>query len=110
MIFILGLLEGVSNVSPHAAAAWSALHVHSLLRPHGRSSYASDIAKETEVTVSFLVLGELGDPRWCPCTRRTPTKRSLPIGHSLSRQADVGAQLSPGHKQRGALHTNGQTF
>ena len=24
----------------------------------------------------------------CPCTRRTPAKRSLPIGHSLSRQAE----------------------
>ena len=35
MIVILGLLGGVSNVSPRTAAAWSALHVHSLLEYYG---------------------------------------------------------------------------
>ena len=28
-------------------------------------------------SVSFLVLGELGDQRWCLCSRRTPANRSL---------------------------------
>ena len=68
MIVILGLLGGVSNVSPRTAAAWSALHVHSLLelRPHGRSIGPDDMVQATDCSVSFLVLGELGDPRSVP--------------------------------------------